>query len=129
VPTDIPEELEQLFRRYNHALDTGGLFGTGVLRLECEICGYLKGCQKKVIDWELAEQEGWPINIDFKKLPDRIIAMEDKLRTFIIEEGLEASNLVVQALRTDLSRVGLELHKLVTISMPPVIIVDHAWPG
>src|ERR1700733_584104 len=78
--------LRTLYKRYNDAIDKGDLRASG--RVEMEICIYIGAQQSRVESINHARSLGWPINIDFQGLHNRIAKMKDEIAKLLFVEGL-----------------------------------------
>ena len=89
--------------------------------------------RQKTRHLDLANLSGWPIKIDLKTLPDRILAMQAKLMELVLHEGATGSGPVQDALHDRIAREGLgsdfaRFAKLKHHAVPELII-NNARPG
>ena len=101
-------------------------------RLTVEICFIIRQDIKTHNARTFALTNGWPTDIDFCALPERVMKMKDALHHLVFTEGLTSDNPVQQQFNKD---IGLEypdgkgLEKFSRQTLAPGRFMDHAQPG
>ena len=96
------------------------------------ICNYVKGSANAIEARAFAESHGWPIEIDFTKLPDRIVRTEMKNKLDqLVADGLVSDNPIQNQFNKDLKALypngnGL---KMLNEKTTPERIRNNAKPG
>lgn len=136
----IPKNLDdaekvricETFKEFQAIFDSHDPYDEHISDKEVEICVYIKKLIKKAEANELAEHEGWPIAIDFKRLPDRIMTMKDDLKK-LLNEGMKSENIVLEALKNDLWSLGYLartlMKKFAGVQHAPSYIIENSRPG
>jgi hypothetical protein len=84
------EGLRYLFKRYNDALDVDDIVASGMAELE--ICLAIRAQRSRIDSINHARTVGWPININFRGLPDRVVKMKDQIYQLLFVEGLKSKD-------------------------------------
>lgn len=125
--------LLKMFEYHRTLIDQQGPDTAAVLRSTMMIHIELEAERKKNTYLNLSRMNGWPILLDFQRLPDRIVAMTDELETLIMVQGARGDGPVQQGLRDSLAREGLgsDFKKFATLhpTIIPEIIINNARPG
>ena len=101
------------------------------IRLEASICPYISQQNGGIAGQQVAKSNGWPIDIDFSKLTDRVILLTDSLTQLVFKDGLKSRNVVQQ--RFDQRLRGLRLTRSKFSNLPkgktPMDLADDSRPG
>jgi hypothetical protein len=130
----INDTLHLLFSKYQAILESNGPDSGACYRQELEICCYLKTCIRSHTARKEAQDNNWPININFMTLLDRIVAMKTDLHNLIFTEGVLSDNLAQQHLNDDLEaeyKLGRarSLEKFSKEMRAPERIANNSHPG
>ena len=87
VPFNPSSQTLKLLREYTMLMKTKGLFVKETLHAELLLCVELSAECKKGAHKALAESNDWPLTIDFKSLPDRIIDLKSDIDS-VIKNGI-----------------------------------------
>ena len=89
----VDNNLRSLFRRYHNNIRIKGLDSGQCFQDEIEICIYIRGAVKALKARAYATDKGWPTDIDFNNLPDRVMKFKEDLHRLIFVEGLKSDDL------------------------------------
>src|ERR1700722_7333518 len=133
VPTAPGAELLELLKIHVGLVKKHGAGSNEVFRSSLMVHIELDTNREKTRHLNLANLSGWPVKIDFKTVPDRILAMQDKLTKLVLHEGATGSGAVQDALRDRIAREGLgsdfaRFAKLKHHAIPELII-KNSRPG
>jgi hypothetical protein len=128
----VDDSLRNLFRQYGEIIKAKGADSGHCARQEMSICLYIKGALKALEARAHAKKQGWPTDIDFSALPDRIMKFKEDLHRLVFTEGLKSDNLAMAQFKSDVDLQypnGRGLQKLSNSPITPGGIVDNARPG
>jgi hypothetical protein len=98
-----------------------------------EICIYIGAQQSRVESINHARSLGWPIDIDFQGLHNRIAKMKDEIAKLLFVEGLASGDPVLCRFTKDLqgknSTIKEAIEKLQRVKEVPEVIRMNARPG
>jgi len=101
------------------------------MRLEASICPYISQQNGGIMGQQVAKSNGWPIDVDFDQLTDRVILLMDSLTQLVFKDGLRSQNVVQQ--QFDQRLRGLRLSRSKFSSLPkgkiPMDLADDSRPG
>jgi len=111
-------------------MKTKGPFVKETLRAELLLCGELAAERKKGAHKALAESNDWPLTIDFKSLPDRIIDLKVDIDS-VIKNGIAKDDPIRVGLLHCVSRAGLgpDFSKLARMPFAPMEVFEASRPG
>jgi hypothetical protein len=126
----VDEKLCEMFKKYRAAVKCDNADSDAAIQQATIICIYITTIKKTLESREEAARNGFP-EIDFRAVPERVVAMKDSLRLMIFDEGLKSENLAQRHFN-----MGLKIHKpngrgleSWSSTKVPRIIVDNARPG
>jgi hypothetical protein len=133
VPHRVTPAIRKAFEHHQELVDKYGADSNEVFRSSVMVHIEMEAERKSNTYFDLSRLNHWPIILDFKRLPDRIIAMQDELEALVMVHGARGNGPVQQGLRDSLARHGLgsDFTKLATISVHrvPEVIIHNARPG
>jgi len=126
----VDEKLCDMFKKYQAAVKRDHSDSSIAIWQATMICIYITTIKKTLKSREEAARNGFP-EIDFRAVPERVVAMKDSLRRMIFDEGLKSQNLVQECFN-----LGWKIHKPNgrglenwSSTKVPGMIVDNARPG
>jgi hypothetical protein len=133
VPTAPSANLLAILKTHGTLIKEHGEDSKEVLRSSLMVHIELEATYERTQLLNLAHLNQWPTEINFKTLPDRILAMEHKLTELVFLEGTKGTGPVQDALRDIIARFGLgtdfsRFAKLKHTQIPELII-QNARPG
>ena len=127
-PENTSKSLREMVRYYRATLDadkTHNPFGASAYRQSIIICAELKKQLKKEKYLALADKT-WPYPVDFVKLSERVLHMQDEIAGIIEDKKQRAQSLVYKQLLHDL---GGNLKTLASSVVPPGSVLRTSRPG
>jgi hypothetical protein len=133
IPTMPSGDLLKMFENLAALIKEHGEDSLEVFRYSVEVHIELDATRDKTRLLNLANRSQWPLKIDFKTLPDRILAMESKLTELVLREGMAGAGPVQDALRDRIARLGLgaDFSKFAKLNhtQVPDMIRQNSRPG
>jgi len=96
--------LRILYKDFQDAIRSHGPESGAVARKEINICIYIKSQWTRSKCREDAQKNGWPIDTDFKRLPDRVLPMKEELRHLLFIEGIYSKNPILRQFIKDVEQ-------------------------
>ena len=100
----VDRQLRVLFKEFQDTVRSHGPESGVVARKEINICIYIKSQRMRSKCREDAQKNGWPIDTDFKHLPDRVLPMKEELRHLLFIEGIYSKNPILRQFIKDVER-------------------------
>jgi hypothetical protein len=127
----MDDHLRFMLKTYEGITRDKGAESGPAIRHEALMCPYISQVNGGILGQRVAKRNGWPIDIDFSKLTDRIILLTESLTQLVFEEGLKSQNVVQQGFDQRLK--GLRLTRSKFSNLPkgniPMDLADDSRPG
>jgi hypothetical protein len=86
--------IVRAFKQYLDFLNMNGRDAKGFGRLEANLCLAITAGREKMWSFHASLSRGWPININFARLPERVFAMKDKLDKLVSDADARMTDIV-----------------------------------
>lgn len=131
-PGIVNDELRKLLKAYQKLTDNDEEFSMAWNDVVLDICSIIKHSIKTRRAVAISESRGWPTEIDFNTIPDRVVKLKEALRHLLFVEGLSSDNVVQrlfdEALLQDFPK-GNGLRKMSCDKLAPETVVKYARAG
>jgi hypothetical protein len=127
----MDDHLRFMLKTHDGIVSDKGTECGPAMRLEALICPYINQQNGEITGQQFAKSNGWPIDIDFSKLTDRVILLTDSLTQLVFEDGLRSQNVVQQHFDQRLSGLRITRRKFSNLSKGkiPMVLADDSRPG
>ena len=105
VPIDPSPKLLQYFAKRVELVKRHGDTSSEVFKFDFTICLQIKQDREREKYLARARARGWPVQLNFRALPDRIRLMEEELRRLIYDEDALEESYVWQTLKGNIGKL------------------------
>src|SRR5271154_4809473 len=123
--------LCDMFKTYREITKTKGEDSPEAMKYCSTMCIYLRKRNSTCQAEQEVAKNGWPTDLDFKGITNRVLLMKDMLHQLVAEDGLKSQNIVQLYLNKTLQELHLTQTKFSKLSGAkiPLTIVNVSRPG
>jgi len=134
VPSELSKDLFVALQKYVAMTREQCSRDFKMAQLGMQICAMVRRDHRKMEQLKIATKKGWPIStIDFKKLPGRIVKLQDQLQPVVHNKSFREQQHVWKSFKADLAAEGWTLPTFAKVRNSVLssgsATMDHSRPG